>query len=116
LSLSARERLQLAYQAYLASGVPLEKQAPGKCDSASRPNIPMLSRPTLDRPISISESGPPLTLIVIMEFKRPVRNDYGENENPITQIYNYVSETKAGKVVDHRGRPISISRQIRFYA
>ncbi|MGO9597350.1 MAG: hypothetical protein ACLP7Q_04950, partial [Isosphaeraceae bacterium] len=107
---------RLAYHFYLASDVPLKKQTPVQCDSASRPDILVLNQPIFDRPIAFSESGPPLTSIVIIEFKRPLRNDYDDNENPISQVYKYVSELKAGKVLDHRGRPINISPQTPFYA
>lgn len=41
--------------------------------------------------ISFSKVNDP---IVIIEFKRPERDDYTDDNNPITQIYNYIDEFK----------------------
>lgn len=56
--------------------------------------------------ISFSKSNDP---IVIIEFKRPERDDYTDEENPITQIYNYIDEFREKKVRKANG---TIIRQI----
>ena len=56
--------------------------------------------------ISFSKSNDP---IVIIEFKRPERDDYTDKENPITQIYNYIDEFREKKVRKADG---TIIRQI----
>ena len=40
-----------------------------------------------------------------MELKRPMRNDLGKEEtDPITQVYDYVTDIKEGKVKKANGR------------
>jgi len=44
--------------------------------------------------------------VVIIEFKRPARNDYNDDENPFTQIYGYIEELRSGSVRDKDGAVI----------
>lgn len=44
--------------------------------------------------------------VVIVEFKRPERDDYTNNDNPIQQIYNYIDEFRDKKVRDAKGKTI----------
>jgi hypothetical protein len=104
---------KLAYHYYLASDKPLEQVNVIEVDSKDRPDILIFNRP-----IAFAESGPPFSAIVIVEFKRPARDDYTEKEkkNPITQVYDYIDLLKEGKAVDKRGRPISIPAHLPIYA
>lgn len=56
--------------------------------------------------------------IIIVEFKRPGRDDYGQSEkkqNPTMQILRYVNEIKTGKAVGRDGRIIShINENVSF--
>lgn len=45
--------------------------------------------------------------IVIVEFKRPARKDYNDNENPVLQIYDYIRELRENKITDNDGRLIT---------
>jgi hypothetical protein len=103
---------KLAYHQYLASDIPL-KQVPA-LESAS------LSRPDLlfffDRAIAVVDEDHPFgSGVVIFEFKRPMRNDYDEKDNPIQQVLGYVQEIRAGKAVSKRGRPFAVSPHTPFY-
>lgn len=66
-------------------------------DSADRPDVVLFGgrttyhRPGTDQPV------------VIIEFKRPARDDYNDDENPFTQIYGYIDELRAGKIYDRDG-------------
>ena len=102
---------KLAYHFYLASDTPLKRHAPLQSDSKSRPDLLIF-----DRPIAFGESTPPFNAIVIIEFKRPVRNDYDDSDNPVAQIYKYVNEIKDDKVYDRHGRPLNVSPQTPFYS
>jgi hypothetical protein len=102
---------RLSYHFYLASDIPLKRQAPIECASASRPDLLIF-----DNPIAFSESTPPFNAIVIIEFKRAVRDGYDGNDNPIAQVYNYVNEIKLGKVYDRHGRLLNVPPQTPFYA
>lgn len=45
--------------------------------------------------------------VVIVEFKRPARDDYTDDENPISQVCKYIDDLRGGKVVDGKGRKIT---------
>lgn len=45
--------------------------------------------------------------IVIVEFKRPARKEYTDEENPIKQIYDYIRELRDNKVTDNDGALIT---------
>jgi hypothetical protein len=54
--------------------------------------------------------------VTILEFKRPLRNDYTDEENPITQVFEYALKLKAGKALTGDGRPIQIRQDTPIYA
>lgn len=45
--------------------------------------------------------------IRIIEFKRPGRDDYTENNNPINQIFDYIDALQDGKIVTPKGKKIT---------
>ncbi len=45
--------------------------------------------------------------VVIVEFKRPARNNYTDSDNPITQILGYIRELRNSKVTDNDGKLIT---------
>lgn len=103
---------KLAYHYYLASDVSLSKNSAINCDDNSRPDIIAFNRPhafVIDKPYNS---------IVIVEFKRPCRNDYDKNDednNPIDQVYNYISLIKKSIAKDKNGRIINIPPTTPFY-
>ncbi|OWK26133.1 hypothetical protein AJ87_48735 [Rhizobium yanglingense] len=53
---------------------------------------------------------------MIVEFKRPARNEYDEEENPFVQIYNYIEELREGKILDKEGGVIQeVSESTPFF-
>lgn len=79
-------------------------------ESARRPDLIAFERPKL-----FSVGGElPLTSIIILELKRPMRDDYDPTENPIDQVLDYVDELKKG-LKDVDGRPIEIDERVRVY-
>ncbi|MFE2424162.1 hypothetical protein [Streptomyces hokutonensis] len=48
----------------------------------------------------------PLPSIVVIEIKRPMRNDASEGKDPIQQCLEYVNRVRAGGVKTASGRPI----------
>ena len=53
--------------------------------------------------------------ILLVEFKRPGRTDYDDNENPQMQVERYVRQLQSGALTDVRGRPIQIDQSTIFY-
>lgn len=53
----------------------------------------------------------PLPSIVVVEIKRPMRNDATEDKDPILQSLDYVKRVRAGGVLTASGRPIPASQE-----
>lgn len=51
----------------------------------------------------------------IIEFKRPGRNDYDSDENPISQVLDYVEELKNGKITAADGTEISNAKNLPIF-
>lgn len=105
---------KLAYHYYLASDKYLDQIEEFKIDHHDRPDILIFNNP-----IAFAESGPTFSSIVVIEFKRPMRNDYQDSDpakNPISQVYQYIREIRSGTKNDRHGRPITVFENTRFYA
>lgn len=91
---------RLAYYQYFASDKQI-KHFVKSSDSQKEPDIVLFNGCTLfDR----KDQNQP---VVIVEFKRPARKDYNEEENPITQIYDYIDDLKNQKITTPQGRLIT---------
>ena len=72
----------------------------------------------LDSPVVVAESkntGLAYDAITIFELKRPMRDDYNMEENPVTQLLDYAQKIKDDKAKDSRHRPIHASDTTQFY-
>jgi hypothetical protein len=102
----------LAYHDYLASDLRFDQMSGVlDSDSSGRPDLVIFNAPA-----AFVDAGPPFSSIVLIEFKRPARNDYQDDDNPIIQVYDYIREMKAGTRSDRIGRPISVASHSPFYA
>jgi hypothetical protein len=75
-------------------------------DSAKRPDLAIF-----DQKIVYSDTKPgqhPINSITIVEFKRPGRNDYTADDNPVMQSIRLVEQIRAGKFIAN-GRPVSVA-------
>lgn len=103
---------KLSYHRYAASDMKLRKMEPIESDSDNRPDILLI----FDKPIAVVEDEYPYgSGVVIFEFKRPLRDDYNREKNPIQQVINYVMDIREGQVCDRRGRPFSVPKNTPFY-
>ncbi|WP_333630008.1 hypothetical protein [Agrobacterium cavarae] len=90
---------KLTYYEYWASDKALKKIV-AEHTSSDRPDVLLFAgrsayhRPGTDQPV------------VIVEFKKPVRNDYDEEENPFVQIYGYIEDLQNGRILDKNGGQI----------
>lgn len=53
--------------------------------------------------------------VLIVEFKRPGRKSYKDDENPQFQLEKYIRELRSNNTVDIDGRPIRLSDNTRFH-
>lgn len=107
---------RLAFHDYLASDKPLSAMPITGNTETKEPDITALN--VYDNPILVSDGASlPLASIVVVEIKRPMRNDAksGEVDDPIEQALGYLERIRDGKVTTMSGRPIPRSEDIPGY-
>lgn len=92
---------RLAYYDYWASDKQIQSFARDS-DSQDRPDVVLFKGSTLLHRPNTSQPA------VIVEFKRPTRDDYTESENPITQVYGYIDQLRSKKIDDNNGELITM--------
>lgn len=96
---------RLAFHDYLASDKTLKSMPITGSDSTKEPDI--LATRLVNSPVLAAEGQTlPLPSIVVVEIKRPMRNDASEDKDPIQQCLDYVKRVRAGGVRTASGRPI----------
>jgi hypothetical protein len=101
---------RLAFHDYLASDKTLRSMPITGSDSRKEPDI--LATRLVDTPFLTAEGESlPLASIVVIEFKRPMRNDATEDKNPLEQTLDYVKRVRQGGVLTSGGRPIPASSE-----
>ncbi len=104
---------RLAFHDYLASDKTLSSMPITNSSETKAPDILALN--VFDEPILVSEGEKlPLASIVVVELKRPMRDDAaaGEDKDPIEQALGYLERIREGKVKTSSGRPIPDSEDI----
>jgi len=104
---------RLAFHDYLASDKTLASMPVTSSDETKEPDLVSLN--VFDTPVLVSDSTSlPLASLVIVELKRPMRNDAapGEDKNPVEQALGYLERIRNGQVQTHNGRPIPRSEEI----
>jgi len=104
---------RLAFHDYLASDKTIASIPITDGKDTKKPDICALN--VFDNPILVSEGDNlPLASIVVVEIKRPMRNDAkeGEEKDPIEQALDYLDRIRKGSVKTASGRPIPHSEQI----
>lgn len=107
---------RLAFHDYLASDKTLNSMPVTGSVDTKEPDLFALN--VCDNPILVSEGEKfPLASIVVVEIKRPMRNDAkaGEDHDPIEQALGYLNRIRDGKVKTAKGRPIPNSGEIPGY-
>lgn len=94
---------KLSFHRYLASDIYLNKR--------SRPDI-LIDIPT----IWIDRERQPYQNIVLIEFKKPNRDDYNfsESSSPYLELQKAINELKSGKAKE-KGRTIDVDTDCRFF-
>ena len=96
---------RLAFHDYLASDKTLKSMPITGSESTKEPDV--LATRLVNSPVLAAEGEKlPLPSIVVIEIKRPMRNDASEDKDPIQQCLDYVRRVRAGGVKTASGRPI----------
>jgi len=102
---------RLAYHTYLASDLPMARLKAVNASGGDEPDLAVFNTAR-----AFSETKSPFQSVVIVEFKRPERNEYSvKEENPVEQVLRYVKKIKEGQAKDKDGRTINVG-PIPFYA
>lgn len=102
---------RLAYHQYLASDKQLRKTEPLVNDCKKELDLIVFDKACAFTDVTMG----PFQAITIIEFKRPMRTAYSEDENPFKQVLDYIEEIRTGKALTPDGRPIPISSGVHFY-
>ena len=101
---------RLSYHKYLASDLELRQIQALDTNNRQRPDLVIFNCP-----IAYSEDDYPYGSVVIVEFKRPERDDYSEKRNPISQVLNYVERIRNGQAKNANGRRIPVKDERQFF-
>ena len=104
---------RLAFHDYLASDKTLASMPITNSTETKEPDILALN--VFDEPILVSDgTNMPLASIVVIELKRPMRDDAaeGEEKDPVEQALGYLDRVRQGKVSSYAGRIIPGSENI----
>ncbi|HUT24923.1 MAG TPA: ATP-binding protein, partial [Sumerlaeia bacterium] len=102
---------RFSFHNYLASDTRHRKVTAIEAEGDKRTDVFLLYAPH-----AFTDDSAPYQSVVILEFKRPQRDDYTPQENPIEQCIGYVQDFIAGNVKDCRGRQIPAGPQRQFFA
>ncbi|WP_317897159.1 hypothetical protein [Aurantibacillus circumpalustris] len=102
---------KLSYHKYLASDKSFKQNTQVDSNSKDRPDILVFNKP-----FAFSNDEKPYESIVLVEFKRPMRNDYTDVENPITQINKYAREIIEGEAKDKNKREFDFRPNTPIYS
>ena len=102
---------KLAYHAFLASDKQLRTMETLNNKSQKEPDIIVFDKACAFAPATEA----PFPAIVIIEFKRPMRDDYTEEKNPFVQIRKYITDIRSGKARTPDGRDVPVPEGIPFY-
>jgi hypothetical protein len=102
---------RLAYHYYLASDMKFKDMQHLDTNDEDRPDVMIINNPIA----VVNQDEKPYNSVVILEFKRPMRNAYDDEENPFSQVYRYVKKIREGTQRDKDGRSIRINSNTPFY-
>jgi hypothetical protein len=99
---------RLTFAKYFSSDVSFREMI-ATSKSEDRPDILIF-----DRAHGLRQSDDP-SKVLIVEFKRPGRRRYDDEENPHRQVERYVRQLQTGQEIDLAGRPVRLSENTVFY-
>lgn len=95
---------KLAYHYYLASDKTLQSHDPIDSTSTKETDLVIYHAGLA---FNDTPQTAPYQALTIIEFKRPMRNNYNSGDNPVQQVKDYISKIRDGKAKDRNGRLIS---------
>ncbi|CAM3223322.1 hypothetical protein [Moritella viscosa] len=100
---------RMAYHKHLASDKSFKSVT--DIDSKERPDLLVFNNPVV-----YGDDKRETSTAIIVEFKRPMRDNYKDSDNPIDQVTGYVLKLrKPDQIKDDRGREIHLDKRIPIY-
>ncbi|MGR3971870.1 hypothetical protein [Shewanella sp. 1180_01] len=100
---------RMAYHKHLASDKSFKSVT--DIDSKERPDLLVFNNPVV-----YGDDKRETSTAIIVEFKRPMRDNYNGSDNPIDQVTGYVLKLrKPDQIMDERGREIHLNKRIPIY-
>lgn len=100
---------RMAYHKHLASDKSFKSVT--DIDSKERPDLLVFNNPVV-----YGDDKRETSTAIIVEFKRPMRDNYNGSDNPIDQVTGYVLKLrKPDQIMDERGREIYLNKRIPIY-
>jgi hypothetical protein len=106
---------RLAYHSFLASDRRFEKIKDIDLENKNRTDLLIYN----DALAFTDNQKSPFSSFTIVEFKKPMRNDYQDydsKKNPLEQTEKYIEALLDGKVKDRNGRFVNVDKNTPFYA
>jgi hypothetical protein len=98
---------RLTFHTYIASDKKISAFEDLESDSAKRPDIAIFDRKIVfSEPV---EDSSPINSVVVIEFKKPQRDDYTDEKNPLLQVFDQINDIRNGQIMNEAGRPIRAS-------
>lgn len=101
---------RLAFHQLLASDMPFDEIKTVEINGKKRCDVIVINKPA-----AFSSTTEEVSSIVIVELKRPQRDDYDGNDNPIDQVLGYIEEIRSGNAKKIDGRRLVISPESPFF-
>jgi len=102
---------KLVYHVFLASDKPLRANPQLGTKSRKEPDLLVFDKACA----FTTGSDAPYSAITIIEFKRPMRDDYDAEENPFVQVRQYMQDIQEGKARTRDGRDIPVGNTVPFF-
>lgn len=102
---------KLSYHRFLASDKQLRTIPVLASESQKEPDIIVFDKACA----FAAADDPPFPAIVIIEFKRPMREGYTEDKNPFVQVREYIEVIRDGRARYDDGREVPILPGVPFY-
>ncbi|MDL5026405.1 hypothetical protein QR676_04120 [Vibrio sp. TMPB1044] len=99
---------RMSYHALLSSDKSFESVT--DIDSRERPDVMLFNNP-----IAFCDDKDEPRTATIIEFKRPMRDDYDDNENPVKQTLGYAKKLRDRDYVNAKGRNLYLAKGVPIY-
>lgn len=99
---------RLTFAQYFSSDTAFSELA-AAADSAERPDVLIF-----DHVHGLRQTDN-ASRVLLVEFKRPGREEYADNENPQLQVQRYIRRLQSGEISDVRGRPVRLDSNTVFH-